>query len=49
LRHHGDGDAAGEQILDDLRSRYSAERWGMPVPGVAEELVINDLLADLRR
>jgi uncharacterized protein (TIGR02679 family) len=49
LRHHGDGDVAGEQILDDLRSRYGAERWGMPVPGVAEELVINDLLADLRR
>lgn len=49
LRHHGDGDTAGEQILDDLRSRYRAERWGMPVPGVAEELVINDLLADLRR
>ena len=49
LRHHGDGDAAGEQILDDLRSRYGAERWGMPVPGVAEELVIDDLLADLRR
>jgi len=49
LRHHGDGDAAGEQILDDLRSRYRAERWGMPVPGVAEELVVNDLLADLRR
>ena len=49
LRHHGDGDMAGEQILDDLRSRYRAERWGTLVPGVAEELVINDLLADLRR
>jgi uncharacterized protein (TIGR02679 family) len=49
LRHHGDGDAAGEQILDDLRSRYGAERWGLPKPGVAEELVIDDLLADLRR
>ncbi|HEX6389544.1 MAG TPA: TIGR02679 domain-containing protein [Solirubrobacteraceae bacterium] len=49
LRHHGDGDTAGEQILDDLRSRYRAERWGMLAPGVAEELVINDLLADLRR
>ncbi|HEV7806561.1 MAG TPA: TIGR02679 domain-containing protein [Solirubrobacteraceae bacterium] len=49
LRHHGDGDAAGEQILDDLRIRYGAERWGLPVPGVAEELVIDGLLADLRR
>ena len=49
LRHHGDGDAAGEQILDDLRSRYGAERWGAQVPGVAEELVIDELLADLRR
>jgi uncharacterized protein (TIGR02679 family) len=49
LRHHGDGDAAGEQIFDDLRSRYGAERWGTHAPGVAEELVIDELLADLRR
>jgi uncharacterized protein (TIGR02679 family) len=49
LRHHGDGDTAGEQILDDLRRRYSAERWGVPAPGVAEELVLKGLLADLRR
>lgn len=49
LRHHGDGDAAGEQILADLRSRYGAERWGVHRPGVAEELAIGDLLADLRR
>lgn len=49
LRHHGDGDAAGEQILDDLRRRYGAERWGTPAPGIAEELVIDELLADLRR
>jgi hypothetical protein len=48
LLHHGDGDAAGEQILDDLRDRYGAERWGAHVPGVAEELVIDDLVADLR-
>jgi uncharacterized protein (TIGR02679 family) len=48
LHHHGDGDAAGEQILDDLRARYGAERWGTHAPGVAEELVIDDLLADLR-
>ncbi|MEY2514348.1 MAG: hypothetical protein QOJ89_1706 [bacterium] len=49
ILHHGDGDAAGEQILGDLRRRYGAERWGMHLPGVAEELVIDDLLADLRR
>lgn len=49
LRHHGDGDAAGEQILDDLRRRYGAERWGRHTPGIAEELVIDDLLAELRR
>lgn len=49
LRHHGDGDAAGEQILDDLRRRYGAERWGPHAPGIAEELVIDELLADLRR
>jgi len=49
LYHHGDGDAAGEQILDDLRRRYGAQRWGEHLPGVAEELVIDDLLADLRR
>jgi uncharacterized protein (TIGR02679 family) len=48
LLHHGDGDAAGEQILEDLRSRYGAQRWGTHTPGVAEELVINDLLADIR-
>jgi uncharacterized protein (TIGR02679 family) len=47
LRHHGDGDIAGEQILDDLRRRHGAERWGRQTPGVAEELVIDDLLADL--
>ena len=49
LRHHGDGDAAGAQILDDLHRRYGAERWGPLMPGVAEELVIDDLVADLRR
>lgn len=49
LRHHGDGDAAGERILDDLRRRYGAERWGTQAPGVAEELVIDELLSDLRR
>ena len=49
LRHHGDGDAAGEQILDDLRDRYEAERWGIHTPGIVEELVIDELLSDLRR
>jgi uncharacterized protein (TIGR02679 family) len=49
LRHHGDGDQAGEQILGDLRRRYGAERWGRHLPGIAEELVIDELLADLRR
>jgi len=48
LLHHGDGDAAGEQILDDLRNRYGAERWGRHAPGVAEELAIEELLAELR-
>jgi hypothetical protein len=48
LRHHGDGDAAGEQILEDLSDRYGAERWGAHAPGIPEELVIDELLSDLR-
>jgi uncharacterized protein (TIGR02679 family) len=78
IRHHGDFDAAGVQILRDLEARYGATPWrfdvgalcatlrglGCAVPdpppatledasealatGVAEELVIDDLLDDLR-
>ena len=79
IRHHGDFDDAGVQILRDLESRYGATPWrfdpgalraallshGRPVPApwpptleaavglygnsFPEELVIEDLIADLRR
>jgi uncharacterized protein (TIGR02679 family) len=78
IRHHGDFDAAGVQILRDLEARYGAVPWRFdatslrdaltrlgrrgPEPdrtledavddlaaGVAEELVLDDLLGDLRR
>ncbi len=78
IRHHGDFDGAGVQILRDLEARYGATPWRFDVPslcealrelgravpdprpatledaggelaaGVAEELVIDDLLDDLR-
>ncbi|HZE05402.1 MAG TPA: TIGR02679 domain-containing protein [Solirubrobacteraceae bacterium] len=73
VRHHGDFDEAGVQILRDLEDRYGAVAWRFDVAalgralgqarapagtleesvrrlprGVAEEMVIDDLLADLR-
>lgn len=73
VRHHGDFDQAGVQILRDLEERYAAVPWRFDVGalaralgqarppsgtledgvrrlscGVAEEIVIDDLLADLR-
>ena len=78
IRHHGDFDDAGVQILRDLEARYGVTPWRFDVPslceallrlgravpkpppatledatrvlaaGVAEELVIDDLLDDLR-
>jgi uncharacterized protein (TIGR02679 family) len=78
VRHHGDYDESGVQILRDLEARYGIVPWrfdaaslrealrriGRPVPDappepledavralsapVAEELVIDELLADLR-
>ncbi len=76
VRHHGDFDEAGVQILRDLEDNYHALAWRFDVeslwdaagaralepqprtlegafrglPGVlAEEMVIDDLIADLRR
>jgi len=79
IRHHGDFDLAGVQILRDLEARYGAVPWrfdiaslrdvlkrlGGELPsacpptfeaavggltaGVAEELLIDDLLVDLRQ
>lgn len=78
LRHHGDFDEAGVQILRDLQNRYAALPWRFDVAAlravlhrserrapeqppatlekavseledaVAEELVVDDLLGDLR-
>jgi len=75
VRHHGDFDEAGLQILRDLEERYDAVAWrfdrealheavGGRAPanvaetledgvlrlacGLAEEMVIDDLIADLR-
>lgn len=75
LRHHGDYDEAGVQILRDLESCYDAMPWRLDVAalsealeprpnmtppanledgvrrlscGIAEEMVIEDLIADLR-
>ena len=47
IRHHGDDDEAGVQILEDLQRRYAAEPWEVDGPPGAEELVIDALLADL--
>jgi uncharacterized protein (TIGR02679 family) len=49
IRHHGDDDEAGVQILEDLQRRYAAEAWEVDGPRGAEELVIGALLADLSR
>jgi uncharacterized protein (TIGR02679 family) len=75
LRHHGDSDEAGVQILRDLEHCYDAVPWRFDVPALhealgarasappphtledgvrrlscalAEETVIDDLIADLR-
>jgi len=79
IRHHGDFDEAGVQILRDLQTRYGAMPWRFDVPAlcgalcrlgvavapaaraatleeavgeltscIAEELVIDELLGDLR-
>jgi uncharacterized protein (TIGR02679 family) len=78
IRHHGDYDSAGVQILRDLEARYGARPWRFDVPsmcaalrrlgrivpdpspatledgvrtldgGLPEELVLNELLDDLR-
>jgi hypothetical protein len=79
IRHHGDFDQAGVQILRDLEDRYGAAPWRFDAESLAgalhtlgrtppppraqalehaverlvgplpEELVIDDLVADLRR
>ena len=78
IRHHGDYDSAGVQILRDLEARYGARPWRFDVPsmsaalrrlgrtvperppatledsvgtldpGLPEELVLDELLDDLR-
>jgi uncharacterized protein (TIGR02679 family) len=48
IRHHGDDDEAGVQILEDLSRRHGAEAWRVHGPAGAEELVIDALIEDLR-
>jgi uncharacterized protein (TIGR02679 family) len=48
IRHHGDDDEAGVQILEDLGRRHGAEAWRVHGPAGAEELAIEALIEDLR-
>jgi uncharacterized protein (TIGR02679 family) len=38
IRHHGDYDSAGVQILQDLEARYGAEPWRFDVPSMRAAL-----------